>query len=257
MKRWIFALLLVTGPGFARAQTVGDSPARFMMIWQGGLMTPLKKDLLGDVGLSRILPAFSGGLHYYFNENWGAGIDVQIASLPYIHNKKKSFYRKEYIPERYTEINFNDGRYSMESNFVAGGAFFRKRIGALWLETGLLAGVIKFETLTASNYERPVYYKEEGSNFIYQHKISDLDDVTSFVVSPQVSIQYKLSSRLGLALNLGVMQPYRKVNYTMTLTDVFSQEDRVVESYEGKVNAPLFFSRLSLILNFKAIKGKG
>ncbi len=255
MKGWICFLLFLEVGSFAGAQTVGDKPTRFMMRIEPAMMVPLKRDLLGGIGLSPVCAALSGGLHYYFNENWGTGLEVQVALLPYIYRRKGPFYRKEYIPARYQEMELKGVRYSMESNFVAGGAFYRKNFGRLWWEAGLLAGVMTFETLITTDYYKPVYYKEEGTNFVYQHSMSGIDDsITSFVVSPQISAQYKLNSRLGLALNLGIIQPYRKIGYTMTLTDVFYKEDKVVESYQGKINAPVFRSRLALILNFKAIE---
>lgn len=253
MKGWLCFLLFLAGRGFAGAQTVGDRPTRFMMIVEHAVMVPLKSDLLGDIGLRPVRPALSGGLHYYFNENWGTGLEGHGALLTYVRDRKKSFYRKEYIPERYQEMKLKGGRRTLESSFIAGGAFYRKSLGGLWWEAGLLAGTIVFETPSEHDI-RTIYYKEEGTNFVHEHTVSDLREIRSFVISPQISAQYKLNSRLGLALNLGVLQPFRKVGYTMKLTDIFYQEENVVESYQGKVNAPMFYSRIALILNFRAIK---
>ncbi len=246
-------MLMLAGSGYASAQTVGKKPTRFMMIVGGSVMTPLKSDLLGGIGRSRVLPGFSGGLHYYFNENWGMGLEGQGALVPYRSNGKASFFRKEYIPESYREMKLKGSRYTLESGFIAGGGFYRRNAGRLWLEAGLLAGMIVFDTPSES-YPRVIYYKEEGTNFIHRHSMSELGEIQSFAVSPQISVQYKLNSRLGLALNLGIIQPFRKkVNYTLTLKDVFYQEDKVIQSFQGKVNAPMLYSRLALILNFKAI----
>ncbi len=256
MKKWVCFLLMLAGSGYAGAQTVGDKPTRFMMIVGGSLMTPLKSDLVSGMGERWIRAGFSGGLHYYYNENWGIGMEGHVMLLPYIHTDRKvSFYRKGYIPESYREMELKGGKQTLESAFIAGGAFYRNNVGILWLEAGLLAGMMVFDAPSASN-ERSIYYKEEGTNFIHRHTISDLDQIKSFAVSPQISAQYKLNSRLGLAMNLGIIQSVRKVGYTMTLTDIFYQEDKVVESFQGRVNAPRMYSKLSLILNFKAIGKK-
>ncbi len=249
-------MLVLAGSDYAGAQTVGDKPTRFMMIVGGSVTAPLKSDLFSGMGRSRVLPGLSGGLHYYFNENWGIGWEVKVSLTPYIYSRKASFYREEYIPPTYREMELEGSRQTLETSFVAGGAFYRKNAGRLWLEAGLLAGMIVFETPRGVP-QRSVYYKEEGTNFIHQHVMSELDEIQSFAVSPQISAQCKLNSRLGLALNVGILQPFRrKVNYTLTLTDVFYQEDKVVESLQGKVSTPMLYSRLALILNFKAIGKK-
>lgn len=100
-----------------------------------------------------------------------------------------------------------------------------------------------------------VFYKEQGTHFIYRHTLETPEDMKSFVVSPRISVQHKLTQRLGLAIGLGLSQPFGKVDYQMRLTDVYQRGESVFKQ-TGRIDAPAISANISLILNLRSIKEK-
>lgn len=250
MKKWLSFLLLLQMVVGAGAQTVGDRPSSLMITNGGTIMVPLKRDFLSDMGLSRVRPVFSSGVQYYLTENWGVGVEAQGGLIGFSDKRARSANRKAYIPKDFRMMDLEGNTYSQEWIFVGGGVSFRKMMDDLWLEAGVLTGVTVFDLPTKMT---PVYYKEQGTNFIYQHARIQPEVLRVFMVSPRISAQYKLAQRLGISISLGVVQPFKSVDYQMKFKNVFTREEDVIE-HRGSIDAPTIFSRVSLIFNLAALK---
>ena len=219
--RKIIILILFFLPAILQAQT--ESPKRMIIDMTTGINVNLFDPKFGNasdclLSTKTISPFIKGRFSYFFSSQWGAFIDLKLASAT--HSGKDY---SNMIPDLYYNLgdDFNENKSTTLHDGSIGGTYrIENKNWSIRTRLGIGIGEILVKN--------PCFnIKEKGSNNLYYIRYTagdsymEVDDLP--FINPGISLSYKYDNLL-FNVDIDYTQFIQKTSYTYVLTDAYTQK---------------------------------